>query len=793
MIDKKLLEERGITAEGWKKWLAPEDKSPGAEGSRQEKITALRDRIRTRIQNGRDQNVANHKVYWAVDLAWDTPFRQVNPTLLQGLADKKFSSTEDVNKILTLWGFDLGSVLVDGEKDKNGIAVKRLDVPSFFNVFVPLVRAYVTIRWAKITNDRNRNPFFTFEPSINDLKSRMKCEALTHRMGVMASQYGYFNVFKQCVFQMLHYGRTLQFPEEEWHTEDQETADEKMAVKANGAIEKDEKKRMYRRVREGIRYHMPHPTRTFFDESHMASTLNTDTGCDYAGYWRVKRYRDVEKVAAYYNKDKITVGDNGWATSAGANAFFATVYPCTMKFPSYTPPSQNDRETKLLNNYYGKHQMDAAVVVTEYFEKLIPSENGLGDYDYPIWARFVVAGDDTIIYAAPLCYRPVTWYGYDTDEARAENPSLSLEILPFQDQFSNLMTQYLLSCKQNLTNVTFVDTDPMGTDGPGFIEKLKNLGEKILRTRIFVPYSGMKARKSQHNIPNVFHSTAFAQLDTQSIVQAMKILLDTLERVLVMSSQEVAQAATHEQTKAEVTHISDQSSTRLVFTATPVDQGCEAWKQQLYEADMAYGSDDFWTQIPNDPPLSKEELEKMGFTWDEEDKSMPADNKIMVKAKRSAVQLLTFANRRDNMDRLNDPETAVSMLNALDNLLKGPMGPVIGADQALKIINLSAKLAGFPKEFKLENKAPAMKPEEKAAQEQQMLKQFSDEVLQHVKEGMVPILDKIKEHDQAIGQIMQTIQAANVPQPIPVNVPTPQPLPQIPVDPMAQGLPVVGV
>lgn len=799
MIDRDILEEREITAEGWKKWLAPDDKGEPLDETRRGKIATLKNRIRTRIQNGRDSNIAQHKVYWALDVAWDTPFRQVNPTLLAGLMDKGLSS-EKVNDILTLWGFDLKTVLVDVPDAKAPTkSIKKIDIPSFFNVFVPLVRPYVTMRWAKIMNDRNRNPLFAYEPAVNDSKSRMQCEAVTHRVNTMSNQYGYFNVLKQCVFQMLHYGRTLQFPEEEWHTEEQETGDEKLAVKnEEGKPEKDKNKHMFRRVREGIRYHMPHPTRTFFDEAHRPSTLNNDTGCDFAGYWRVMRFRDVEDKAGYYNTDKITTGDNLWSSSPGASSFFATVYPCVISFPTVNVASTTDRETKLANNYYGKDLLDASVVVTEYFEKLIPSECGLGDYDYPIWARFVIAGDDTIIYAAPLSYRPVTWYGYDTDEARAENASLSLEILPFQDQFSNLLTQYLLSCKQNLATVTFVDEDVLGKDAPTVFEKLQNLGEKIFRSRIFIKFSGRKAMKSQHGVPNAFYSHGFPQLDTQSIVQAMKVVLDTLERVLVMSSQEVAQAATHEQTKAEVTHISDQTSTRLAFTATPVDQGMEAWKQQLYDALMAYGSDDFYAQIPNDPPLTKEKLKELGFTWDDEDGSpVPGDNKITVKVKKTAVQLLQFAARHDSLDRISDPETAVSILNALDNLLKGPLAASIGPDQALKIVNLAAKLAGFPKEFKLENKAPAVPPEQQEAEKQAQLQQFSAEILQHVKEGMLPVLEKIKEHDQQIQQIVDIISPQPPPVPIqplspelPNGIPITQPIPA-PLPPgMAPGGPI---
>ena len=86
--------------------------------------------------------------------------------------------------------------------------------------------------------------------------------------------------------------------------------------------------------------------------------------------------------------------------------------------------------------------------------------------------------------AAPLPYAPSIWYGYDGDENRELNAGLSLEILPFQDHVSNLLTQFLLTVKQNLANVTFVDTDVVDV---GWIDTLKELGREDFQDSQFYP------------------------------------------------------------------------------------------------------------------------------------------------------------------------------------------------------------------------------------------------------------------------------------------------------------------
>lgn len=756
-ISLDVLKKRKVTTEDLKKVLAPDPKLKLAVSDEQEKkIKNLRDRIRTRITKGREYNLENWQTYYALDRAWDIPFNQTSVTLLQSLMEKDLSDAkgqEEVNSILTGWGFNPKDVLIDVPDPKSpDKTIKQINVPAFFQIFVPLVRAYTTIRWARIMNLRRIRPFLKYEAAIQNQKTRLQSEVVTNRIGdVMARQYGYWNVLKQAVFQMLHYSFCIMFPVEEWHCEEQWEKDDPDSKKT---------------VKEGLRYHIPHPTRTIVDQAHRPSTYNTDTGCEYAAYWRVLRYKDVKNNPLFWNTDKISKGAIEWWSSA--STFFSAVYnSCTIKFPVSTSQNVKDRETKMLENYYSSTEDDMAVQVTEYFEKLIPSENGLGDYDCPVWFRFVIGGDDTILYAAPLPYNPIVYLGYDGDENREQNASLSLEILPFQDQVSNLLTQFILTCKQNLTNVTFVDKDVVGQD---WVNTLRSWGERIFKTRNFIPFSGRLAQKSMQNVPQAFFSHHFPALDTNGILMALKTVLDIMERVLVMSSQEVGQAASHELREKEVVNIANATSTRLEFTSSGVDDGREAWKLQLYNGLMAYGDDEFYAEIPYSENITPEILANLGFTWNQEEHPHGLDDKkLTVKVKKQAIQLFTFASSQDWMDRTDDMKLSVAMASALANWLNNPMlGPAIGPDQALGIVNLICRMAGFPKEFRLENRS-----QQTLVSSQEQLKMIvqavENQIIPEVKKSLEQMMTLDKEQQVRIEKIEEVVKELlaehNAPQP----------------------------
>ena len=734
MIDLKILTSRGVTADAAKAVFDKEDESKIPE-----KGLALLDKMRQRIDDGVNWCIRNHKVYHALDLAWDAPLKQVSNTLAHSLMEQD-ASDESVLNAAKDWGL---TGMLETVKDTKG-EVTRLNVPVFFNVFVPLVRSYVTIRWARIYNDRRQYPLFKYEMGKNTTKNKVRSEILTDRVQVMANQHGYSELLKQGIFHMLHYGWAAQFPQEEWHTEKQ------VVFGAGGAEEE-------KTVKEGIRYHLPHPSRVFLDQSQRPTTYNTDSGCSFAGYWRLMRYGDIRRNKQFWNTDKVTYGRTTELLGR-AKTYLELVSPCTMTFPQGRSAfGMTDRETEL-SQYYRSSDDDKAVLITEYYEKIIPSEYGLGDYDHPVWYRFCLANDDVVLYAAPLPYCPVVYYAYDPHESKSLNSSLSLEVTPFQDQIGNLLSQYLLSVKQNLANMTFVDTDQVPKD---MIDKLQNWGEKLFRSLNFMPFSSRQNKFAQNDVREAFNSVRFTALDTNGIVGAMRQIVDMLERLLVISAQEIAHAAAHEQTAEEVRTIAGTTTTRLSFTASAVDDAMLAWKEQLYRGLMAYGEDDIYATISSS--YTPEQLQELGFTVEEEDSAHAG--LIKVRGQKTALDLEVVGSYRDSLDRVPDNTTAAALTQLYSMVANDPeLKQSIGVDQVLDVINQIGTMLGLPKDFKLK------KLEEEEGQQGQQAEQMAavaeeirQSIIGEVGEAIKPIAENTQQNTGLIQQIMEVIQAG--PQP----------------------------
>jgi hypothetical protein len=806
MVDLDILRKKGLTQENLQKWLSGDpailpghietdvDKDTGAKEKRQNLIN----RIRGRIQEGTDRNFKDYTVYHALDKAWNTPLQQISPTLMEEFLGANPEESQVVQK-LNEWG--LKDLLVPAMDDKGTPTDKKtLNIPIFFRVMVPLVQAYVKIRWAKIMNDRRLLPFFKFAPIKSTTELQTRCDAITDRVQVMTDQYGYYDVLKQGVLKMLLYGKAFQFVREEWHCEETWKSADALDVIENSAVtdtEEEEQqpdegeneegenpttipaKKTKKPInlgdnikvtsKEGLRYFHPHPTRVYYDIAHGPHTLNSDSGCEFVGHWRVQRYRDISQNPTFWNRDKISFGRT--SIIATNSIFFQTVYGgCALNIPTWQPakdgsnPSTSagdqDREKALSDQFYTASHLDQGVVTTEHFEKLIPIDNGLGDYDCPVWMRFVVAGDGaTILYACPLPYTPTTYYGYDADESRLLNASLALEVLPFQDQFSNVLTQILLTCRQNLANFAMVDKDVLEQEQ---IKKIENLGERLLRRINIFSFSGKKVTRGGSRMVDILHNFNLPKGNVAELISVLKTILDVLERVLVMSSHEVAQAASHEQTREEVKNIAQSTSTRLLFTATPVDIARDSWKRQLYYGLMAYGDPHFYVQIPSETPLTKEQLKKMGFTYSEHHNYLPTDRykTVKVSKKDTAIDIWFLTATRDGEDRVNDQQTAVAMAQFAQQLLTNPMtAQAVGADQFIDIANRIAQLAGLPRDFKIRNMMPQMTPEEQKADAAKQLQQVVDTVLQQLQpilmKQMEPLLAATKQNSETIMSIMQ--------------------------------------
>lgn len=771
MVSIALLEQLGITAENLKGRFAAEPANRTGTPEEKKKVEALINRLVSRVDEGVSRNLLNWQWIYAIDQAWDTSFRNFHPRLVEAIT---CGGLDKPGVLDTISSLGLSS-LVEESTGADNKPCKKLNYDKFVTL-VQLCKSSTTMRWAKLVNDRRLIPYLKFDPAKMTTVNRAKCEVLTDRVQVMSTQYDYFGEMKQATLKMLQYSFAIQFIKEEWHTEEQvQIADDddvksgKLKLNDNGTVSTEKAKKgdkILVKVKEGLRYKLPHPSRVYRDLAYPLSSILTDTGIQFAGFWEIARYRDVLDCG-FWNTDKILLGSTNIMDRSPL--FFQTVYSaCTLKIPTVETANAvsvaspgvvaNDREKQVAQQYYGREWGDQGVMVTNHFEKLVPKDNGLGDYAHPVWFRFVLAGDGrTVLYAAPLPHIPMIYYGYDPDESRDKNPGMVQELLPFQYQFENMLSQIILSCKQNLANLSLVDEDVIDEKTKGKIEGLKDGVFRFINIFSYSAKKLVKLRGGDSRMPNVIQSYSLPKANIAEMVGVLNTILNVMERMIGASPQEVAQAASHELRAGEVRNMAISTSNRVQFTGTAIDLARDAQKRQLYAYLMAYGDDDFYGHIPADNEITKEQLNELGFEYVDDDKTAGKEKFRRVKAKKPSVALplYEFAATRDGDDRQSDAQIATVLATFARDLFSNPVTlQAIGPDQAIELANKIAKYAGLP-EVKLRN--VGLNPEKQKAEAQEQLKGIVAQVLQasdeHMKQALIPLLDEVKKLGGAMGAV----------------------------------------
>ena len=720
MVDLELLKKRGATPEKLKAKFTAEIPS--------EKIKALIDLNSSRIDEGIRRNLDDARLWYAIDQAYDVSQRQITYTLVEGLLSSGVSGEKALDAMKT-WGMAnrLTNMLVpmcnkDGSAvcGRDGKPVMKLDLPTFFHIFVPLVQAYTKMRWAKLFSDRDIFPLYKYEPVSMTTPNRLRCEIITSRIQRMVQEMGYREDERQSILQMLKYGTCINFPAEDFYREEQ--------------IFLEKSKEVKRTVKEGVRFEIPHPSRVFWDLTNRLTTMNTDTGCEYAGFWNVQRFKDVKNNKQFWNTDNIQFKYGSWV-DAKYN-FYRELFPCALKFPQtgmFAPGTGEDDRLKNAYRYTLNHN-DEGVTVVSHFSKLIPSEWDLFDYDHPVWMRFIHTGSHTVSHAVPLAYNPLVAYMYDADQGSAHNSSLSLELLPFQDHISNMLTQYILTVKQNLERVVFWNADVVDQK---YIDLISNLGEKKYRGVSYIPYSKRELSWQQQSERDAFTPVNLPQGNSTEIAGGINQLLQMMERVLGYSPQEVGFPASHEQTAEEVRIVASNTSNRLELTGSFIDGAMKARKKMLYEAFLAYSSDEVLADVADMDDTKKKSLEDMGFEVDEpESRSAKAG----IRGNKDALRVDGFSSDREGADRIVDSKIAATMIQTFQSIFSNPaLSEAAGLEQLIELFNQILVYSGAPKDFRLRIQLPKNQPEnpeeaqkaqeEQAAQVQQQLAQMATQVV----------------------------------------------------------------
>lgn len=643
-------------------------------------IRKMIDRWRSRSQSGRDMNLSHYRLYAAIDRAWDIGFQQASQTLVGLIKDLSENSQDDDRAALSAansWGMTHLITAEINPKTGKPTGKKLLNLPVMFGVNIALARATTMMRVAKIVNERLAVPLMKFEPAFTSEQDMLFTEIATQRIETGNREFGYSALFSEAVEAAAIYGQQLQLITEEWYSE-MDYPGEDLTPRVG---------------KEGLRYSLPHPSRSYYDIDWPQWTFNHDCGTRYVGYWRITTFGNVRNQSSWWNLNRIV--RTGRFTDSKWVAYFQNTGQCRMSAGSNNDWfSRLDREQRIDSgsNFFSAAEDDQPIWITEHFEKFNPRtefENpNMPDAD--IWFRIVLASDDTPLYVTALCDRPGAFWLYEPMGSRAIQQGLMLELMPFQDHASNIMTQSLLSSKQDLANVTLFDKDVVE---PQDVKRdLENPGEKFYRKLNFWSFSGRKLLRQQSSIDSVFKSYRFPSQNVSQHLQLLGQLIELMNRVVGMSDQEVGSTASHEQSAEEIRAIHTATSHRFEFIASWFDTVFESWKRQLYTYYTQYSSMPAYAFLGSE---YFERVKKAGFEIAQD------ANGIHVKAPMSRLRVEHFIAQRDGPNRIPWTTIGGQMLTFLQTFMASPVAATMAPDATIKLVNSALEALQFPRSFRI--------------------------------------------------------------------------------------------
>jgi hypothetical protein len=722
-VDFEILKEAGTTNErlrdvlsatpyshqqssGFKRRLGP------AETKRLENLRArdidTRKQIENLIMSRLSENVVfalrNHHFYSAVDIAWDaTPInKQIIPLMLY--AQKRIDISACAKTLSTLGN---GDAYV--RKNEAG-AVIGIDLPKFYETNINLLRSIVTRRVAAQDNKfRNLYPFYKFESRTTGLVGKLRADAVSQKSDETADQYGWRYSQEQEERDVLLYGTVMSFPTAAWEREVQWVRKPQAAEFETGKVEKQAKV-----VKEGFGWTIPHPSRTFYDNNYPIWTINTDSGCEWCGFWDVERYGDVYNNPAYFNREAISYSQS-YAWLVGYEDYFSTYYDTLTPPPSSAQndyASGNDRKTNI--GIYTGDMRDTSVFTAHYYWKIKPVEWGIGTYPYPVWVHLKVAGDCTAVFAEIMPSSPGAVTRFNCSDNRMLNNAVAHDLLGFQDQLTNLFTQLYEAAKADMFAVAVINEDFFGNsdEGKKVLENFKAVmaGRNYYATMQVLLGSFEKLRElglnpTMENIFKVVRSAPNTNIET--IFKAIARTIEMAERLLNLSPQEQGQPAPREITAEETRLIGGTTESVYSFISSALDASRAAKKRIWLESYLACGSEELIVPIVNRYP--KEIVAKAGFRiLDEDIGKVDVLNEFTIAGRKGDLVHDYIFTTRDGADRSSDAKGAEILGKVLQGLgqmqpeLAGTVFGAMGKRQLFNILNAIFRGSGAGQDVILE-------------------------------------------------------------------------------------------
>jgi hypothetical protein len=703
MIDPRVLKHFGTSNAQLRAFFTATGSGKNADGTAREasphweKKAKLIKWASGLVEDGRKQCFRNYRQFAAVDLMNDSQPNLPENIPLMAYAQGKINVETAAVELKTL---NCAEEFVErkniaGPNQPEEVKT-TINLPRLYEVCVNVGRSLLSRRADAQNNKYNSlRPFFKYDTRGTSLVDHLRGDVMSQYAEVMVDAFDHRHQHRQCVRSMFNY-RTFLFPAGAWEYETQthvapekfngETVDAEIGDE--GAKEKVKLRTQI--VREGVRMTRPSTARVIYDTSHPPATFNSDTGCRWAGFFDVNRYGDIRQNNDFFNTEAITWNNAGVSVIDQNRAYFDLVFAGQpIAFPK---PQQKQGEVDLAANnertanaflYSIDTDDEKAVFVTDLRLKVIPKQWGLGDYPHPVWLRLIMANEDTVIYAEWLPSLPCIYFGHNEDDTRLINISMAHEIMPWQDQLSNIFSQLLMKMKHSLLRFIIVNTDVTGKALADELEKKLNSPQYYINPHL------LKVSLKEHaelglDLEKVITVLGAGQgtnaNESEYINNAFKAIVQILaimERLLNFSPAEQGQPMPREATAEEIAAIESTTQSTYNAISASIDEARAAWKRIIYESSMAHASNEVY--CPVSQRFSKETIRLAGFDVEEDpaaenNDSAAKNGHTVIGTKTKLIHNYVFTSR-DGGDRSSNRESA----NVLVSLL-GQVLPLIGPE-----------------------------------------------------------------------------------------------------------------
>jgi hypothetical protein len=726
MVNKDILRKFGCTQERLREIFT------ATEGEDFYTRQHFQDMIQSRILEGIRSCAEHAKLYMSVDMAWDSlPINKSTIPLLQ-YAQGKINLEQCHDKLQ-----DIGMSDKFCEYDDEG-ELKNINALRLYEVSVNIIRSYVTRRVAaQASRFCNLFPYFKYEPRSTALADKLRADVLSQRVEMMAEQFGYRHQFEQIIRHMFMYGHSVAFPETSWtediqwrYTSDDLTGADNLESFAEKA---------------GVKFVTPHPTRVIRDISQPLHDVNNNQGPEWIGYWDIVRYGDINKNPATWNADKISFTNSLSSIYNTYADFFGYYFKDDVTFPKIGDMFSFKNERTAQTGLYAAEDEDKGMFVTQMYMRVNPKRDKLGDYPHDVWLKLTVASDETVLYAEYLPSLPAVYGGINENDDRMANISVAHEIMPYQDQLTNILNSMLEQMKMSMFKIFAIDQDALDDDVKEYIKNALADDSFYAKPKALF-YSGQKAADLGIN-NNDFIRVVDVQKELSAginqSIQAILQLLNLVERLLILSPQELGQPAPREISATEVAEIANTTNSIYSFISEGVDDMRCAMKKVIYEHLVSCSTDSF--VVPIKGRYSEQIIRDAGF--DVETSGDPMASKRNVIGKPSNLIYEYLFSARDGAERARDTQSAQVLGQLLMQLLQVPdMAKALGRERIFNMFNEIFRMSGAH-DLKLET--------DEADEEQELTNVGNEQFLAQLREQWPQVLKMLEALVQKEAQAQQ--------------------------------------